>query len=107
MSSAAQDRFWELAEEFLVQSDIEKGTLMGHACLRVGGEFLATIERKTGNLVIKLNKERLAELVASREGLPFAPAGRVFSEWVAIPRENLEVWRERIEEGVGLARVRV
>jgi hypothetical protein len=35
--------------------------------------------------VVKLPRERVAELVESRAGDPFAPAGKVLREWVAVP----------------------
>jgi hypothetical protein len=35
--------FWQIAEQFLVDPSVSKGTLMGFPCLRVGGDFFATI----------------------------------------------------------------
>ncbi len=106
MSSEAEDQFWQLAEEFLAEGDFEKGTLIGFDCLRVGGEFLAAIERKTDNPIVKLDKSRVAALVESGESFPFAPAKRVFSEWVAIADPSPEVWRVRIREGIEIGRSR-
>jgi len=75
---------------------------MGHHCLRAtrGSGFVATIERSSGNLVVKLPKDRVSGLIDSEQGLAFAPAGKVFSEWVAIPEYSAERWTELIEESI-------
>jgi hypothetical protein len=41
----------------------------------------------------------VAQLVAEGVGRPFAPAGRVFSEWVAIPKPDKRRWRSLLREG--------
>lgn len=76
--------------------------MMGHPCLRAtsGGGFVATVERSSGNLVVKLPKDRVTDLIGSGEGLAFAPAGKVFSEWVAIPKYSAERWTELIEKSI-------
>ena len=96
--------FWLLAEELLGEPDVEKGTLMGTACLRARGKFLATVQRKTGHLVVKLSADRVLEIVEEGVGLPFAPAGRVFKEWVAVPTLDVDVWRGLLREGLQIAR---
>lgn len=92
--------FWGIADEFIMTGQVEEGTMMGHHCLRStsGGGFVATVERGTGNLVVKLSKETVAELVESGEGLPFAPAGKVFREWVAIPDQKR--WVELVKASI-------
>jgi hypothetical protein len=35
--------------------------------------------------LVKLPQPRVGQLIAAGHGEPFAPAGRVFREWVAIP----------------------
>lgn len=96
--------FWELAESLLREPDIERGTLMGTPCLRIGGEFLATVQRKTGNLVIRFNAERVRQLIADGIGLPFAPAGKVFAEWVAVVPQDRPMWEALLTEAVDLRR---
>ncbi len=80
-------RFWDLVDAEIARGLLAEGTLMGHQCVRSAatGGFVATVERSTGDLVVKLPRDRVAELVAAGEGRPFAPARRVFKEWVAIP----------------------
>ncbi len=96
------DRFWDIADEFIATGQVEEGTMMGHHCLRAttGSGFVATVERSSGNLVVKLPRDRVAELIDSGEGLTFAPAGKVFKEWVAIPTYDADGWTELIEESI-------
>ncbi len=94
--------FWDVAEPFLATGRLVEGTMMGHQCLRTaaGNGFVATVERSTGNLVVKLPEARVAELVDAGEGLAFAPAGKVFKEWVALPMFDERRWTELIEESM-------
>jgi hypothetical protein len=94
--------FWDVAEPFLGSGRLIEGTMMGHQCLRVttNNEFVATVHRETGNLVVKLPKERVAELIEAGIGRPFAPAEKVFTEWVAIPDFDEARWSSLIEESV-------
>ncbi len=50
--------------------------------------------------MVKLPADRVAELVESGEGESFAPAGRVFREWVAIPTFDADRWAAFIEESI-------
>ena len=95
-------RFWSVADEFIASGRVEEGTMMGHSCLRAtpDGQFVATVERSSGDLVVKLPQYRVGELVGSGQGLPFAPAGKVFKEWVAIPAYDADLWSELIEESI-------
>jgi len=97
------ERFWAVADEFIVTGRVEEGTMMGHHCLRAtpGGGFVATVERSSGNLVVKLPEDRVADLIRSGRGLAFAPARKVFKEWVAIPSYDAERWSGLIEESIG------
>jgi hypothetical protein len=100
--SDEHQRFWDVAEPYLGAGALVEGTMMGHQCLRTAGSngFVATVHRETGNLVVKLPKARVAELIEAGEGMPFAPAKKVFSEWVAIPDFNEERWTELLEESI-------
>lgn len=93
--------FWDLAAELSAEDPrLRKSTIMNGPCLRVGDEFLALVDFKGSGLVVKLPKPRVRELVATGVGRPFAPAGRVFSEWVSVPEVNAEAWRALLREGV-------
>ena len=92
--------FWELAEPLLASGEVEEGTIMGFPCLRTsGGGFLAMAEHRAGDLVVKLPAGRVEELVAEGKGLPFAPAGRRFREWVHVPERDEALWQALLDEG--------
>ena len=95
--------FWDLADDLIVEGLVEEGSMMGHHCLRStrGGGFVATVERSSGNMVVKLSSERVGELVDDGIGAPFAPAGKVFREWVAIDRAHSEIWERLLIESIG------
>lgn len=96
--------FWRLASELRAEDPrVVEGTIMKGRCLRVGDEFLALADFKGSGLVVKLSKARVAELIAQGVGRPFAPAGRVFAEWVSVPREDPAQWMALLHEGVALA----
>jgi hypothetical protein len=99
--AGAHALFWELAAE-LQQSDprIEEGTIMNGRCLRVGKEFLALVDYKGSGLVVKLPKPRVAELIDAGVGQPFAPAGKVFKEWLSVPHVDRKRWTELLREGI-------
>lgn len=95
-------RFWDVSEPFIEDGRLVEGTMMGHQCLRSAATdgFVATVERGTGNLVVKLPRQRVDELVTSGGGASFAPAGRVFREWVAVPQFDESTWVALIEESI-------
>lgn len=99
-------QFWDVADHFIGLDKVEEGTMMGHHCLResAGKGFVATVERSSGNLVVKLPRQRVDELVEDGEGLQFAPAGKVFKEWVAIPAYDRDAWTELIEESISFVK---
>jgi len=103
--SKGEARFWSVAEAFLDDGTLVEGTMMGHRCLRSASTdgFVAIVERATGNLVVKLPRERVAELVASKRAVPFAPAKKVFKEWAAIPKYDRRRWTKLLEESIAFA----
>jgi hypothetical protein len=101
MKRSPQDLFWQLAAE-LQEADprVHEGTIMNGRCLRVGKEFLALADHKGSGLVVKLPKKRVAELIHAGVGMPFAPAGKVFGEWVSVPSPDRQRWRELLLESI-------
>lgn len=48
-----------------------------------------------GDFIVKLQKERVAELLNSKEGQPYDPGtGKIMKEWVIIPEEFSEKWMD-------------
>jgi hypothetical protein len=99
--AAAVALFWDLAGDLMSEyTDVVEGTIMNGRCLRGGKEFLALVDYKGSGLVVKLSKKRVEELLASGVGQPFAPAGRVFREWVSVPKPDRRRWCSLLHEGV-------
>lgn len=97
----AGELFWELAALLEAEDPrVVEGTIMSGRCLRVGKEFLALVDYKGSGMVVKLPRDRVAELIDEGVGKPFGPAGKIFKEWVAIPEPNPKVWRALLREGV-------
>lgn len=96
------EQFWELAEPHLASGRLTEGTMMGHQCLRTAATngFVATVTRPGGNVVVKLPKSRVAELIDQGVGQPFAPAGKVFREWVELPGVDEETWEALLVEAI-------
>lgn len=92
--------FWSLADPMLASGEVEKGTMMGFPCLRVSGKFFASIERTTDDLIVKLPKERVTDLINSGEASPFAPNGRTFKEWALINTADETKWRTYLDEAL-------
>jgi hypothetical protein len=91
--------FWDVAEPLMAAGKAEEGELMRSRCLRVGKEFLAMPEYRTGDLVVKLPWARVDELIAEETGLAFAPAKKVFREWVQVPGRDEALWTSLLIEG--------
>ena len=89
--------FWDLVEP-LYDDHVSSSTMMGLPCVRVDGAFFASLDHRSGNLIVKLRANRVSELIDAGTGLPFAPAGRTFKEWVAVPEEDEETWSSLIAE---------
>ncbi len=102
MTRSAEGLFWKLAAELQREdSRVVEGTIMNGRCLRVGREFLALADFKGSGLVVKLPAKRVVELIEAGVGRSFAPAGRVFGEWVAVPKPDARLWRKLLREGIG------
>ena len=101
MVTTDESMFWELIEELQLDDPrVEEGTIMGGRCARVAGEFLGLVDFKGSGLVVKLPRERVQELIDQGVGQPFAPAGKVFKEWVSVAKRDRRRWRALLREGV-------
>ena len=96
--------FWKLAADLQAEDPrIVEGSIMNGRCLRVGKEFLALVDDKGSGLVVKLPKARVDELVEAGVGRPFSPAGRVFKEWLSVPKPDRRCWLGLLREGIAFA----
>jgi hypothetical protein len=101
---SARDLYDELTDDLLYDPAIGRATMMGYPCVRLAGRFVASYDDKTGCLVVKLPRERVLRLIETGRGDPFAPAGKVFGEWVAIPSADRDLWKSLLAEAVDFAR---
>ncbi|MEL7155672.1 MAG: hypothetical protein AAFN30_03630 [Actinomycetota bacterium] len=94
------DEFWDVANPLQAEGLIEEGTIMGGPCVRADGEFVAMPHHKGPGLVVKLPKDRVQGLIDEGVGQSFAPAGKVFSEWVLIEAYDDAQWSSLLRESV-------
>jgi hypothetical protein len=103
MTEQPTDFFWEAGAAALAHSGVATGTMMGFPCLRVSGEFFASCDRRSGDLIVKLPRHRVEQLIRAGAGKPFAPAGRTFREWVLVGDRDPDRWAELIDEARAFA----
>ena len=72
--------------------------MMGLPCLRRDGAFFAACDRNTGDLLVKLPEDRVTNLVTAGDAVPFAPAGRRFRQWAAVPANLEGTWPALLEQ---------
>ncbi len=90
--------FDDVAVAALAEPGVAPGTMMGFPCLRVDGEFFASCDHRTGDLIVKLPRHRVEELIGAGVGKPFAPAGRTFREWVLVDDRDEARWTALMNE---------
>jgi hypothetical protein len=90
--------FSRLSRRLCRKPEVAVGTMMGFPCLRADGKFFASLNREASQLIVKLPEGRVKDAVKTREGLAFAPNGRVFREWLAVPVERAEDWPGYLKE---------
>jgi hypothetical protein len=98
--SSGDERFWALAQPLLEQAGVTRSTMMGFPCLRLDGDFFASCDRQTGDLVVKLDAARAAALIEAGQAEPFAPSGRPFREWARIPQRRHRSWPALLDEAL-------
>lgn len=100
---AGEAKFAALAAPLLDRPGVERSTMMGLPCLRLNGAFFASCDRRTGDLLVKLPEARVDELVDTGRAHAFAPAGRRFRQWAAIPLKRGRSWQRLLDEAVAFA----
>lgn len=99
MSEQKPDKFfWDIVDPIMAMPGVSEGTLMGFPCVHINGNFMATADHRSGDLIVKLPKTRVQALITAGEGEAFAPAGRVFKEWVKVVERDKDKWESLILE---------
>ena len=101
--TAGEKQFWSLAEPLLARAGVTRSTMMGFPCLRFDGDFFASCDHRSGNLVVKLDEPRVIELVNAGKAEPFAPNGHRFREWASIPVGRQRSWANLLDEALQCA----
>ena len=72
----------------------------GEPAFGAAGEFVGMPNHKGGGLVVKLPRDRVSNLIESGDGQSFAPAGKVFKEWVLVQRHDEGHWHALLRESI-------
>ena len=95
------DDFWNACAPLMANDELVEGTIMSSNCARTpAGEFVAMPHHKGDGIVVKLPRERVAELIESGVGQSFAPAKRVFKEWILVERHDEAQWQALLAESI-------
>ena len=79
--------------------------MMGHPCLRINGDFFASMERNTGDLIGEASgHHRSNEMIEAGTAEPFAPAGRRFKEWALITSRDEDQWEALLHDALAFVR---
>lgn len=95
--------FWELADPLLANG-ADRSTMMGHPCLRIDGAFFASMERQTGDLIVKLPAATVDDMIEAGTAEPFAPAGRRFKEWALVTSRDEDQWEILLHAALAFVR---
>jgi TfoX/Sxy family transcriptional regulator of competence genes len=96
----AEQRFDQLAVQFLADPTVTQGTGFGSSPgLRTTGKIFAMLVNS--ELVVKLPKARVDQLVASGTGARFDPGhGRLMKEWATVALDGTESWERLAAEAL-------
>jgi hypothetical protein len=101
---AAEERWEALVEAMLERPGTTYGSdgsgpqrAFGSTSLKTAGKIFAMLVKD--RLVVKLDRRRVDELIASGGGERFDPGhGRLMKEWLAVESEEPHVWLDRAIE---------
>ena len=95
---SAQEQWVKIKDTFLKLDDVQK---QGEA-LKIKRKMFVFLNQD--NITVKLPKNRVTELLASGEGLPYDPGnGKIMKEWVTIPLKISDKWMAFVQEGMEFA----
>jgi hypothetical protein len=100
-AGTADQRYSEIVEEFLGRPGVSReGRGFGSSALKIHGKIFAMLS-SSGSFVVKLPRQRVAELVAAGHGTPFETRpGRVMKEWLDLNAESGQDWASLAEEAL-------
>ena len=89
--------FQKVVSMFADHRDVKFGKMFSaSSVLNVNGKIFAMCRK--GDLVVKLPRDRVDELIDARKGTRFDPGhGRIMKEWIVIP-EKKEDWQKLSKE---------
>ncbi len=97
------ERYADLVAKFAGQRDVTSFNGKGFGStgqLKVGGHIFAMLVR--GELVVKLQRRRVEELVNTREGKYFdAGKGKPMREWFVLSPKSKKQWTALAKEAMG------
>ena len=94
----SEEHWLKVKEQLLKFDDVQK---QGES-LKIKRKMFAFPNEE--NIVVKLPKERVTELLNSGEGLPYDPGnGKIMKEWVIIPLKSSDKWTDYVKEGMKFA----
>jgi hypothetical protein len=103
MPTADPDALFEqLVERFRGEPDVTlptpgKGSGFGASALKVNGKIFAMVSK--GELIVKLPRKRVDELLDSGVGTRFDPGhGRLMTEWLSVEPDRSQRWPALADE---------
>ena len=77
--------FEHVAAELTADPEVERSQMMGHPALKIRGRMFAI--GFGDDLVVKLGRETVDEMVAAHDARPFDPSGRnrPMRDWAQVP----------------------
>jgi hypothetical protein len=102
---STESRYDSLVGVFLARPEVhQEGRGFGSSALKVQGRIFAILSSRS-EFVLKMPRQRVAELIASGDGLPFdAGKGRPMKEWVVIAPTSPLDWTSLAEEALAFVR---
>lgn len=95
--SSSDVMFESIVEKLSSERGVTQGRMFGSPVLKIKGKVF-TFPMK-GKLVLKLPKERVEEIVASKKGVYFDSGhGRISKEWVAVAPSTQNEWFKLAQE---------
>lgn len=63
-----EELFWDLVEPLFADPAVQRSTMMGLPCVRLEGRFFASLDRRTGALLVKLPPDRVQRVIGDGHG---------------------------------------